>query len=82
MEFKSPLNPIVVDGLFEMWGFDFVGPISPSRSGNTYILVAIEYFTRWPIAIATKSADAKTVALFLYEQIFTVFGPPSSILTD
>lgn len=77
-----PLNPILVSGLFEMWGLDFIGPITPESGGNAYILVATEYFTKWPVALATKVHDAATVAEFLYQHIFTVFGPPTHILTD
>src|SRR4030095_2740083 len=53
-----------------------------SESKNKYILVAIEYYTRWPIAISSQSADAITTAKFLYTEIFCTFGPPNEILTD
>lgn len=73
---NKPLNPIVVSGLFELWGIDFVGPIKESDAGNKYILVASEYFTKWPVVKAYPTNDAITVAQFLYKEIFCVFGPP------
>ena len=41
----------------QRWGMDLVGPLPPSQGGNKFIVVAIEYFTRWieakPLAIIT-----------------------------
>lgn len=39
-------------------------------------------FTRWPLAVATKETDAITAATFLYEEVFTKFGPVTTILLD
>ncbi|KAG1067753.1 hypothetical protein G6F42_026464 [Rhizopus arrhizus] len=39
-------------------------------------------FTRWPMAVATKKADAITAATFLYEEVFTKFGPLTTILSE
>lgn len=72
-----------VQGLFETFGIDYVGPIEPvSLKGNRYILLAIEYYTKWPLAQAVSSADAITSARFIYEQIFCTFGPSKALLTD
>lgn len=79
---RKPINPIVVSGMFELWGMDFIGPLPVSGQGNRYILVATEYFTRWPVAKACKTADAQTVAKFLYEDIFSVYGPPHKFVSD
>ncbi|OBZ66979.1 Transposon Tf2-9 polyprotein, partial [Choanephora cucurbitarum] len=68
--------------LFEQFSIDFVGPFPESTSGNKYIIVAVENFTRWPLAQACKKADAHTVANFIYEHIFVQFGPPTHLLSD
>ncbi|KAG0755447.1 hypothetical protein G6F33_011500 [Rhizopus arrhizus] len=65
-----------------MFAIDYVGPFPPSKKGNKCIIVAIEYFTRWPVAKAVKTADSKTTVDFLYEEIFCQFGPPQYILSD
>ncbi|CEP10311.1 hypothetical protein, partial, partial [Parasitella parasitica] len=39
-------------------------------------------FTRWPLAVATRKADAITAATFLYEEVFTKFGPITTLLSD
>lgn len=76
------LENIPVLRLFEQLSIDFVGTFPPSSKGNRYILVAVENFTRWPIAQAVANADADTVADFLYSQVFSVFGPFTFILSD
>ena len=53
-----------------------------SNEGNNFIIVATEYYTRWPIAKAVQNADGITTAKFLYTEIFCTFGPPAEILTD
>lgn len=67
-------------GIFKQFAIDFGGPLPVSTSGCKYILVCTEMFTRWPMAVATKKADAITAATFLYEEVFTKFGPITTIL--
>lgn len=61
---------------------DTVGPLRETASGNKYILVAVDMFTRWPIAVACKAADSKSFLRFLMDDIICNFGPPDEILTD
>lgn len=68
--------------MFEQFSIDFVGPLPRSKNGNVHILVAIENFSRWPIAIATSNTEAKTVANFLYVHLFCNFGLPTHLLSD
>jgi len=49
---KMPLNPQLVIEPLERWALDFFGPINPSSNQKTYILVAIEYVTKWDEAEA------------------------------
>ncbi|KAG0754276.1 hypothetical protein G6F62_009856 [Rhizopus arrhizus] len=73
---------VPVNYLFEQLSIDFVGPLPKTDRGNMHMLVAIEAFSKWPIAVATPNTEAKTVASFLYNQIFTVFGPCTHLLSD
>lgn len=73
---------VPVNYLFEQLSIDFVGPLPKTDRGNMHVLVAIEAFSKWPIAVATPNTEAKTVASFLYNQIFTVFGPCTHLLSD
>lgn len=79
---QKPVYPITTKQLFDLWGIDFVGPLRATDKGNRYIIVASEYFSRWPLAKAVEKADALTASTFLYEEILTTFGPPGAILTD
>jgi transposase InsO family protein len=81
-ERAGPPMSIPVGQLFERFALDFVGPLPANEGENRYILVATEALTRWPIARATKYADAETVAKFLYEEIIIPFGLPQTLLTD
>ncbi|KAL4363212.1 hypothetical protein GQ457_04G021090 [Hibiscus cannabinus] len=67
--------------LFNVWGLDFIGPFS-SSFGNLYILLAIEYVSKWVEAIATTHNDAKTVQKFIKKNIFTRFATPRAIISD
>ena len=58
-----------------------MGPFPPSW-GNTYILLVVDYMSKWVEAIATQKNDAKTVVQFVHKNIFTRFGTPHCIISD
>nr|GEW54850.1 reverse transcriptase domain-containing protein [Tanacetum cinerariifolium] len=61
-------------------GIDFMGPF-PSSRGNKYILVAIDYFSKWVEAKALLTNDARVVVKFL-KSLFARFGTPRAIISD
>ncbi|PKI75902.1 hypothetical protein CRG98_003701 [Punica granatum] len=66
-----------------MWGMDVIGPINPKASnGHTFILVAIDYFTKWVEAITLASVTAKAVARFLRRDVIARYGVPATIIMD
>ncbi|PKI67249.1 hypothetical protein CRG98_012355 [Punica granatum] len=68
---------------FSMWGMDVIGPINPKVSnGHMFILVAIDYFTKWIEAIILASVTAKVVARFLRRDVIARYGVPATIITD
>ncbi|KAI5343486.1 hypothetical protein L3X38_011362 [Prunus dulcis] len=75
------LNNILVVELFDVWGIDFMGPF-PSSFGYIYILVAVDYVSKWVEATATRTNDHKVVLNFLKDMIFTRFGTPRAIISD
>lgn len=80
---KEEAHPIPTPSRpFYMVGCDAVGPVLPSKRGNRYILVAIDYLTRWPVAAAVPDITEETTSRFLFECIVKDFGVPSYLLTD
>jgi hypothetical protein len=71
-----------VTTIFERFALDYVGPLPTSIHGKQHILVAMEYYTKWPIVKAVEKADQESTAKFLYEEIYAQFGPPAEFLTD
>jgi hypothetical protein len=66
---KNELHPIKVKEPFYQIGIDFVEPLPITEAGNKYIIVAIDYFTKWIEAKAVKVDNAEEVATFIYEEI-------------
>ena len=62
-------------------GIDFMGPF-PTSYGHTYILVGVDYVSKWVVAIPCKTNDHKLVLKFLKANIFSRFGVPKSIISD
>ncbi|XP_062080443.1 uncharacterized protein LOC133785207 [Humulus lupulus] len=78
---EIPLNVILEVELFDVWGIDFMGPFPPSYN-NEYILLAVDYVSKWVEAVATKTNDSKTMLNFLHKHIFTRFGTPRALISD
>ncbi|MBY3555987.1 transposase family protein, partial [Modestobacter lapidis] len=76
-----PLNPILIVEIFDVWGIDFMGPF-PISHGFEYILVAVDYVSKWIEAVATRTNDHKVVVQFLQENVFSRFGCPRAIISD
>ncbi|GJV70919.1 reverse transcriptase domain-containing protein [Tanacetum coccineum] len=72
-------NAIQVCEIFDVWGIDFMGPF-PSSRGNKYILVAIDYLSKWVEAKALPTNDARVVCKFL-KSLFARFGTPRAIIS-
>ena len=58
---------------------DFIGPF-PSSFSNLYILLVVDYVSKWVEAIPTRTNDARVVAKFLRSHIFTLFGTPRALI--
>ncbi|XP_060170576.1 uncharacterized protein LOC132601513 [Lycium barbarum] len=79
----SELHPMSAPWPFVAWGIDVIGPIEPKVSnGHRFILVAIDYFTKWVEAVTFKSVTKKVVVDFIHSNIICRFGIPKTIITD
>ncbi|GJS53202.1 reverse transcriptase domain-containing protein [Tanacetum coccineum] len=77
---EMPQNAIQVCEIFDVWGINFMGPFLSSR-GNKYILVAVDYLSKWVEAKALPTNDARVVVKFL-KSLFARFGTPRAIISD
>ncbi|GJT09900.1 reverse transcriptase domain-containing protein [Tanacetum coccineum] len=77
---EMPQNAIQVCKIFDVWGIDFMGPF-PSSRGNKYILVAVDYISKWVEAKALPTNDARVVVKF-FKSLFSRFGTPRAIISD
>jgi len=67
--------------VFDCWGIDFMGPF-PMSHGYEYILLAVDYVSKWVEAIPTRTSDHKVVLEFIKENILSRFGMPRAIISD
>jgi hypothetical protein len=66
-----------------MWGIDMIGMIEPKASnGHRFILVAIDYFTKWVEAASYANVTKQVVVRFIKNNIICRYGIPSKIITD
>src|SRR3954454_16324139 len=79
---NNVLHPIPVHSAFYQIGIDIVGPLPRTQRNKKYIVVAMDYLTKWPEARAISEATAEKVAEFIYEQIICQHGCPQIILSD
>ncbi|CAM8911117.1 unnamed protein product [Rhodiola kirilowii] len=78
---EMPQKGILEVEVFDVWGIDFMGPL-PSSQGNCFILVAVDYVSKWVEAIASPSCDAKVVIKMFKKIIFPRFGMPRAVISD
>ncbi|GJU96130.1 reverse transcriptase domain-containing protein [Tanacetum coccineum] len=73
---EMPQNAIQVCEIFEVWDIDFMGPF-PSLRGNKYILVVIDYLSKWVEAKALPTNDARVVVVVTH-RLATAYHPQTS----
>ena len=61
---------------------DILGPLPKSDAGNSYILVAGDYFTWWMEAYPIPNQEAVTVAKTLIDHLFSRFSTPEQLHSD
>ena len=73
---RNPVNQrnLTVGSLMDQVSLDFVGPLATTSKDNTYILIAIEHFSRWAEAYPLAQPDADSCAHALYNGMFSRFG--------
>ncbi|GKE48739.1 reverse transcriptase domain-containing protein, partial [Tanacetum coccineum] len=77
---EMPLNNIQVNEIFDIWGIDFMGHFLKSHKFE-YILVTIDYVSKWAEAEALPTNDARVVVNFL-KKLFSHFGILKALISD
>ena len=78
---EMPLQGILVVQIFYVWGIDFMGHFPPSF-GNQYILLAVDYVSKWVEAIVYPRNDANIMVGFIQRNILSRFGTLRTIISD
>jgi ribonuclease HI len=82
---KAPpkeLQPIPPVWPFYRWGIDIVGPLPRAKGDLRFVIVAIEYFSRWIEAEAVARITSAAVQKFVWKNIICRFGIPKQIVCD
>jgi len=74
-------QPMLFCEVFNVWGIDFMG-FFPVSFGFTYILLAVDYVSKWVEAKSTRINDDRVVVDFVRSHIFCRFGVPRAIVSD
>ena len=67
--------------IFDVWGMDFMGPFHKSRNCE-YILVAVDYVSKWVEAMPCSATDVKHAKKMFTEIVFPRFGNPRMVISD
>uniref|UniRef100_A0A5S6Q2I3 RNA-directed DNA polymerase n=2 Tax=Trichuris muris TaxID=70415 RepID=A0A5S6Q2I3_TRIMR len=79
---RAPLQPVVATRRWEKLAIDILGPLVVSETGNRYILVAIDCFSKFAEAFPIPDQEAKTVTRVLVNEFICRYGVPEAIHTD
>ena len=78
---RPPLQPIAVGGPFHRMEVDVL-QLPLTESGNRYVVVFLDYLTKWVEAFAVSNQSAVTIAQLLVEEVFCRHGAPQELLSD
>lgn len=78
---EMPQTGILEVEVFDVWGIDFMGPF-PYSFGNKYILVVVDYVSKWIEAVVAPTNDIRVVIHLFKNIIFLRFGIPRLVISD
>ncbi|KAK3028730.1 hypothetical protein RJ639_037753 [Escallonia herrerae] len=78
----SPLSSLSSPIPFAMWGMDIMGPFPPATAQRRFVIVAIDYFTKWVKAEALATISEKKCEDFFWRTVVCRFGIPRVLVTD
>jgi transposase InsO family protein len=78
---EIPLKEQVVAEQFEIWVLDFIGPFNLKSNQKAYILVAMDYMTKWVEVEALSNTTEEVVIKFIFK-LFVCYRLPREVITD
>ncbi|GKB98816.1 reverse transcriptase domain-containing protein [Tanacetum coccineum] len=79
---QQPLTPITAPWPFYKWGIDIAGPFPEGPGKVKFLIVAMDYFTKWIEAKAVATITGNQVKKFVWDNIVCRFGLPGEIISD
>jgi hypothetical protein len=81
---NPPKNLCSISSLwpFAEWGVDLVRPMPTEKGNKKFLIVAVDYFTKWVEAEALATITTENVANFLWRSVVCRFGIPHAFVTD
>ncbi|GJW14239.1 reverse transcriptase domain-containing protein [Tanacetum coccineum] len=79
---QQPLTPITAPWPFYKWGIDIAGPFPEGPGKVKFLIVAMDYFTKWIEAKAVATITGNQVKKFMWDNIVCRFGLPGEIVSD
>ncbi|GJV73639.1 reverse transcriptase domain-containing protein [Tanacetum coccineum] len=79
---KTFMTSIMAPWPFYQWGMDILGPLTPARGGAKFVIVAIDYFTKWVEAKPLVKITGKEMIHFVMSNIICRYCLPRVIVTD
>ena len=76
------LNPVSSPWPFAQWGLDILSPFPRTTGNRQFIVVAVDYFTKWVEAEALADIWDVDVKRFVWKNLITRFGVPDSLISD
>nr|GFC52719.1 reverse transcriptase domain-containing protein [Tanacetum cinerariifolium] len=79
---QQPLTPITAPWPFYKWGIDIAGPFPEGPGKVKFLIVAMDYFTKWIEAKAVATITGGQMKKFVWDNIVCCFGIPGEIISD
>ena len=76
------LAPMTASWPFAQWGLDIMGPLPTAVRQLKFLVVGIDYFTKWVEAEALATITEKSIRSFVWRCIICIFGIPKVLVSD
>ncbi|KAL2249885.1 UNVERIFIED_CONTAM: Gag-Pol polyprotein [Sesamum indicum] len=76
------MEPVKIACPFDQWGIDIAGPFSPAQGQKKFLIMAVEYFSKWVEAEAVAKISKKEVISFIWKNIICRFGILRVLISD